>query len=132
MTKKKVITVDFDETLAKTHNVWDPKSPWGHGHLEGGTLTPIKEIFEIVFDHSKKGYDIWIVTFRLLKDTGEVEQFVKDHNLPIKGIISTGGKSKLPHLQELGSLLHIDDNPNVIVEAFESGINGILVAHHDE
>ena len=130
MTKKKVITVDFDETLAKTHNVWHPENPIEH--IDGGTLTPIEEIFEIVFDHSKKGYDIWIVSFRAWKDMGEVQRFVTEHNLPITGMIATKGEPKLPHLQKLGSSLHIDDNVETILEAFENGINGMLVKHDNE
>jgi FMN phosphatase YigB (HAD superfamily) len=122
---KKVITVDFDETLAKTHGVWD-----GIKHLEGGTLTPIEEIFEIVFEKAKQGYDVWIVSFRSWDDMGEVQEFVKTHQLPITGMVATKGEAKLPFLQKLESVLHIDDNVETIVEAFENGIHGILVAHN--
>ena len=121
---KKVITVDFDETLAKTNGVWD-----GIKHLEGGTLTPIEEIFEIVFDKANKGYEIWIVSFRGWEHMDEVQRFVTTHNLPITGMIATKGEAKLPHLQKLESVLHIDDNVETIIEAFENGIHGILVAH---
>lgn len=121
---KRVITVDFDETLAKTHGVWD-----GIKHLEGGTLTPIEEIFEIVFDKANQGYDVWIVSFRSWEHMDEVQDFVVKHNLPITGMIATKGEPKLPHLHKLGSTLHIDDNVETIVEAFENGIHGILVAH---
>ena len=121
--KNKVITVDFDETLAKTHGVWD-----GIKHLDNGMLTPIEEIFEIVFDKAKHGYDIWIVSFRSWDHMHEVQQFVADHNLPITGMIATKGEAKLPHLQMLESVLHIDDNIETILEANRNGIHGMLVA----
>jgi hypothetical protein len=120
---KKVITVDFDETLAKTHEVWD-----GIKHLDNGLLTPIEEIFEIVFDKAKHGYDVWIVSFRDWEHMHEVQQFVADHNLPVTGMIATKGQPKLPHLQMLGSVLHIDDNVETILEANRNGIHGMLVA----
>jgi len=123
---KKVITVDFDETLAKTNGVWD-----GIKHLEGGTLTPIEEIFEIVFDKANKGYEIWIVSFRGWEHMDEVQRFVTTHNLPITGMIATKGEAKLPFLQKLGSSLHIDDNIDSILDAHEAGICGLLVAHNE-
>jgi FMN phosphatase YigB (HAD superfamily) len=123
---KKVITVDFDETLAKTQGVWD-----GIKHLEGGILTPINEIFEIVFNKAKEGYSVWIVSFRSWDYMAEVQEFVAKHNLPITGMIATKGEAKLPFLQKLGSSLHIDDNVETILEAFENGINGMLVKHNE-
>jgi len=122
----KVITVDFDETLAKTHGVWNPENPIEH--LDNGVLTPIEEIFEIVFDKAKHGYDIWIVSFRSWDHMHEVQQFVADHKLPITGMIATKGEAKLPHLQMLNSVLHIDDNVDTILEANRNGIHGMLVA----
>ena len=126
---KKVITVDFDETLAKTDGVWDPINPIKH--LEGGTLTPIQEIFEIVFDKAQKGYEVWIVSFRDWSMMTEVQGFVTTHNLPITGMVATKGEPKLPHLQRLGSSLHIDDNVDSILDAYEAGICGLLVAHNE-
>ena len=126
---KKVITVDFDETLAKTDGVWDPINPIKH--LEGGTLTPIQEIFEIVFDKAQKGYEVWIVSFRDWSMMTEVQEFVTNHNLPVTGMVATKGEPKLPHLQRLGSSLHIDDNVDSILDAYEAGICGLLVAHNE-
>lgn len=126
---KKVITVDFDETLAKTDGVWDPINPIKH--LEGGTLTPIQEIFEIVFDKAQKGYEVWIVSFRDWSMMTEVQEFVTNHNLPVTGMVATKGEPKLPHLQRLGSSLHIDDNVDSILDAHEAGICGLLVAHNE-
>jgi len=126
---KKVITVDFDETLAKTHGVWDPINPIKH--LKGGTLTPIEEIFEIVFEKAKHGYEVWIVSFRAWSMMDEVQEFVKAHNLPITGMVATKGEAKLPFLQKLGSSLHIDDNIDSILDAHEAGICGLLVAHNE-
>jgi FMN phosphatase YigB (HAD superfamily) len=127
MNMKKVITVDFDETLAKTENVWNPENPIEH--MDGGTLTPIEEIFEIVFEKAQKGYEVWIVSFRAWKNMDEVQKFVSDHNLPITGMIATKGEAKLPFLQKLESSLHIDDNVDTILEAHEAGICAILVSH---
>jgi ATP-dependent RNA circularization protein (DNA/RNA ligase family) len=119
---KKVITVDFDETLAKTSTVWN-----GWMHLGEGVLEPIPEIFDIVFKRAEEGYEIVIVTFRQDKDIQEVKNFVKEYQLPISKIINTCGKPKLPFLKKLHSILHIDDDLGTVLNAEKAGINAILV-----
>ena len=119
---KQVITVDFDETLAKTSTVWN-----GWIHLGEGVLEPIPEVFNIVFTKYDQGYEIVIVTFRQDKDIQEVKNFVKEYELPITKVVNTCGKPKLPFLKKLNSILHIDDDLASVLNAEKAGINAILV-----
>ena len=119
---KKCITVDFDETLAKTDTCWN-----GWIHMGAGTISPIPEVFELVRKKHREGYEIHIVTFRPEEHRKEVVDFVRMHELPIKDIHCTAGKEKTPKLLELNSELHIDDFVEALVLAQLKGIKCLLV-----
>lgn len=117
---KKVLTVDFDDTLAATIT-----SGWG-----GSSLKPIPRVMNFVFDKVRSGeWDAHIVSFRSEADKQEMIDFVKGWKLPIKSIVCTGSKNKTPFLKKLGSKLHIDDNVEVCTLAYMAGIECILVDH---
>ena len=97
---RKCITVDFDETLAKTDTCWS-----GWIHMGAGNISPIPEIIEFIKQKHLEGYDLHIVTFRSDEHRQEVVDFVEMHNLPIKDIHCTSGKDKTPKLLELNSEL---------------------------
>lgn len=119
---KKVITVDFDMTLA-----YGEVQNTGWVCLGTGVLKPIPKIINIIKEKHKIGYDIHVVTFRHDKDMQEVRSFIKEHNLPIAGIHNTSSGSKTPVLKELGSLLHIDDSLSVCMGAESEGIQTLFV-----
>ena len=119
---RKCITVDFDETLAKTDTCWN-----GWIHMGAGTISPIPEVIELVKKKHTEGYELHIVTFRTEEHRQEVVDFVKLHELPIKAIHCTGGKDKTPKLLELNSELHVDDFVETLVLAQLKGVKGLLV-----
>lgn len=114
---KKIITVDFDETLAETRS-----SAWG-----GSSLRPIKRIVDFVREHHIKGTEVHIVTFRNWDNKKEVESFCRLYDIPIKSVICTEGKNKIPFIQKLGSKLHVDDSVEVCTLCIMAGIDVHLV-----
>ena len=119
---KKCITVDFDETLAKTDTCWN-----GWIHMGAGNIIPIPEVFDFVKNKHSEGYELHIVTFRSEEHRQEVVDFVKLHDLPIKDVHCTSGKDKTPKLLELNSELHVDDFVETLVLAQLKGVRGLLV-----
>jgi hypothetical protein len=114
---KKVITVDFDETLVVPY-------PTAYG---GSSLHIVPKIEEIIrYEHSI-GTDVYIVSFRKEKDRAEMERVIMVNKLPIKGIICTNMEPKLPFLKKLNSRLHIDDDFFTCQEAKKAGIDVRLV-----
>jgi hypothetical protein len=116
---KKVMTVDFDSTLAETVT-----SGWG-----GTSLQPIQRILDFVRKKVQEGWEAHIVSFRSEKDKQEMINFVKGYKLPIRSITCTNSKNKTPFLKSLGSKLHIDDDVSVCTLAFMAGIECLLVDH---
>lgn len=114
---KKVITVDFDDTLAVTEN-----GAWG-----GETLVPIPRVINFILDKNKSGYEIHIVTFRNWQNKKEVESFCKTHKIPVSSIVCTEGTNKIPFLKKLNSELHIDDSVEVCTLCVMAKINVLLV-----
>ena len=111
------ITVDFDDTLATGY-----ATGWG-----GGSLSPVERIVNFVKEKHSKGFDIHVVTFRNWDNKKEVESFCRLHNIPIKSIVCTEGKNKIPFLKKLNSLLHIDDSVEVCTLCIMAGIETLLV-----
>jgi hypothetical protein len=109
--KKRVITIDFDETLATEMN-----TGWGK------SLVPYQAVLDLINKEHKLGSEIHIVSFRSEKDRPEMERFIRQHQLPIKSIICTSLKSKTPYLLKLGSNLHVDDMEFALDDAKAAGI----------
>lgn len=119
---KRVITVDFDDTLASEH-----ATAWG-----GGSLSPIERIIDFVRDQHSKGAELHIVTFRNWQNKKEVENFCRMHKVPISSIVCTEGKNKVPFIEKLNSKLHIDDSVEVCTLCIMAGIDVLLVDHGQE
>jgi hypothetical protein len=120
---KKVMTVDFDESLAMTVT-----SGWG-----GISLKPIPRVMNFVFDKVRSGeWEAHIVSFRSEVDKQEMVDFVKGWKLPIVSIVCTNRSNKTPFLKKLGSKLHIDDDVQVCTLATMAGIDCLLVDHGQE
>lgn len=108
---KRVVTIDFDETLATEMN-----TGWGK------SLVPYQAILDLIDKEHKQGSEIHIVSFRSEKERPEMERFIRMHRLPVKSIICTNLKSKTPYLLKLGSNLHVDDIKFVLDDAKAQGI----------
>jgi FMN phosphatase YigB (HAD superfamily) len=98
----RIVTFDFDDTLIRYDSDWEYKDDNNH----------IIDLFKRFYN---AGYKVFIVTTRLQKheaspDRINVAQFVKEHNLPVAGVIFTEGEDKVHTLQDLNSLLHFDDD----------------------
>jgi len=116
----KVITVDFDDTLATTVS-----TAWG-----GTSLSPIPRVVNFVFDKVRsEGWEAHIVSFRSEKDRQEMIDFVKGWKLPIKSIVCTDGKTKTEFIKQLNSSLHIDDHVETCTLLTMAGIEVLLVDH---
>jgi hypothetical protein len=114
---KKVITVDFDDTLVVTED----------GAWYSTNLVPIPRIIEYIKEEHKKGSELHIVTFRNWQNKKEVESFCKAHQIPVKSIVCTEGTNKVPFLKQLKSELHIDDSVEVCTLCVMAGIEVLLV-----
>jgi len=114
----KVLTVDFDECLAE-----NKITAWG-----GSSLVPVERVINYVKQKHKEGYELYCVTFRgTLAAKKEAESFIKKHLIPIRSVICTDGKNKVPFIQKLNSILHIDDSVEVCTLCVMAGINVLLV-----
>jgi hypothetical protein len=122
MKKNEIITFDFDDTLfslaeEKVGSLWTASD----------VLAPIQQIHDILFQKHSEGYAIGVVTARELWNFPQVEEYIKDHKLPVTHIRCSDGGSKLNILKELDTTLHIDDLLSVVEEASAAGISCILV-----
>jgi uncharacterized HAD superfamily protein len=113
----KVITVDFDDTLATT-----TFTAWG-----GTALSPIKRIVDFVNEKIDEGFDIHIVTFRNYNNKKEVVDFCNKHRINIKSVVCTEGKTKTEFVKQLNSSLHIDDHVETCTLLTMAGIEVLLV-----
>jgi hypothetical protein len=113
----KVITVDFDETLAVTSS-----TAWG-----GTTLVPVERIVNFVKSKIDSGFHVYIVTFRNWDNKKEVVDFCKKHRIDIKDVVCTEGKTKTEFIKKLNSSLHIDDHIETCTLLTMAGIEVLLV-----
>lgn len=119
-----VISYDFDGTLhsgvyhGTVHPLADPDL-W----------TPKQSMIDSLINDAKD-HDIYIVTARTGDINGNnpwVTNFVKEHKLPVKQIICTDDRPKLPYLKKINSIKHYDDNPDLVRQLKGSGIQLVLV-----
>jgi uncharacterized HAD superfamily protein len=120
---KKVISVDFDDTLFedpayKIGNLWAPT---------GASAEPVKRVHDFIHEKAKEGFEIHVVTARKEEHVSECWDLIKLYDLPIKSIVAVGGMNKVPALLSLETSLHIDDNVQVCVLAEQAGIKVFLV-----
>ena len=123
MNEKKIISVDFDDTLFEDP-AYQIGSLWA---ASGSSAEPIKRVHDFIHEKAKEGFEIHVVTAREEKHVSECWDLIKLYNLPIKSIVAVGGMNKTPHLLSLGTSLHIDDNIQVCVLAKQAGIKVLLV-----
>jgi uncharacterized HAD superfamily protein len=115
----KVLTCDFDDTLAATvFTAWD-----------GMSLSPILRVINFVKSKINEGYEVHIVTFRNHSNKQEVLNFCKGHGIKIKSVVCTEGKTKTEFIKQLNSSLHIDDHVETCTLLTMAGIEVLLVDH---
>ena len=113
----KVITVDFDETLAVTTTT-----------ACGGTgLMPVERIVNFVKSKIDSGFHVYIVTFRNWDGKKEIVDFCNSHRINIKDVVCTEGKNKTEFVKKLNSSLHIDDHIETCTLLTMAGIEVLLV-----
>ena len=113
----KVITVDFDETLAVSSS-----TAWG-----GSTLIPVERIVNFVKSKIDSGFHVYIVTFRNWDSKKEIVDFCNRHRINIKDVVCTEGKTKTEFVKKLNSSLHIDDHVETCTLLTMAGIGVLLV-----
>ena len=111
----KVLTCDFDDTLAVTQN----------GAWSGETLVPVPRVIDFIKQKHKEGHEIHVVTFRNWQNKKEVESFCKGYQIPVKTIVCTEGTNKVPFLKQLKSNLH--DSVEVCTLCVMAKIDVLLV-----
>ena len=126
--KQKVVTFDFDDTLALSH--WDEEEDnWAH---DGPHNVMIQEIKKFSTDPSTK---VFIVTSRHKKNESvalenpsqrAVKEFLSLHNINVDGVHFTNGQPKIETLLKLNSSRHHDDDPEDIRDAKENGIEAVV------
>lgn len=124
---QRVVTFDFDDTLALSH--WgEEEDDWVHD----GPHTPFIEKLK---KHKAEGDTVYIVTSRheefetkALKTPGQyaVSEFVEEYGLPVDGIYFTNGKPKIKTLLMLGSVMHHDDDPEDIKDSLDNGLEAVV------
>lgn len=118
----KIITVDFDDTLAVT-----TATAWG-----GSTLTPVERVINFVKSKIDSGFEVYIVTFRNHSNKKEVVDFCKGYGIKIKDVVCTEGKNKTEFIKKLNSSLHIDDHIETCTLLTMAGIEVLLVDWNQE
>lgn len=118
----KILTVDFDDTLAVT-----TATAWG-----GSTLTPVERVINFVKSKIDSGFEVYIVTFRNHSNKKEVVDFCKGYGIKIKDVICTEGKNKTEFVKQLNSSLHIDDHIETCTLLTMAGIEVLLVDWNQE
>jgi uncharacterized HAD superfamily protein len=113
----KVLTVDFDETLAVTTS-----TAWG-----GTRLMAVERIVDFVKSKISEGFEVHIVTFRNYDNKKEVVDFCKGYGIKIKSVVCTEGKTKTEFIKQLNSSLHIDDHVETCTLCTMAGIEVLLV-----
>jgi hypothetical protein len=113
----KVLTCDFDETLAITSS-----TAWG-----GTALVPVERVVNFVKSKIDNGYDVHVVTFRNWQNKKEVVDFCNKHRINIKSVVCTEGKTKTEFVKQLSSSLHIDDHVETCTLLTMAGIEVLLV-----
>ncbi len=114
---QKIITVDFDETLAITTS-----TAWG-----GTRLMAVERIVDFIKSKIDSGFNVYIVTFRNWDGKQEIINFCHEHRINIKDVVCTEGKTKTEFIKNLNSSLHIDDHVETCTLLTMAGIEVLLV-----
>jgi len=103
-----LVSFDFDDTLFMR--------PEGN---------PIWANIELLFNESKAGQRIIVVTARDSSESPWVETLLSQFALPVEKVYYTSNQLKGPLLKELGVQIHYDDSGHQLQSAIEHGIKAI-------
>jgi hypothetical protein len=99
---------------------------------------------EKLFRYAEEGHTCVITTYRSKKYEDpqwivenfptkvRVEDFIKEHGLPISEIYFTEHEDKGPVLREIGADVHYDDDIEAVFSAERLGIHAVYVELKDE
>ena len=124
VTMGELVTFDFDDTL--TLPIKDEEGYW----LSGGHQ-PNMETIEMVKEMDGRGHDIAIVTSRTRTPGSDqkIGAFIMEYELPVTQTVFTNGQWKADILEEMGSVLHYDDDLEELSRIEEKGIAVVEVPH---
>jgi hypothetical protein len=113
-TTNKIITVDFDGTLA----------------YQLKKLIPNQKIIIFVKEKILHNYIVIILSKRLSKDKIIIENFCKENSILAKDIICTDRKSKIPFIKSINPEFHIDNNLKTCLEIKKHGYNSYYTCYN--
>jgi|TARA_R100000008_G_scaffold83247_1_gene68433 FMN phosphatase YigB (HAD superfamily) len=125
--EKKVVTFDFDDTLAKS-DFNDETGTWKHAGPYEPMMKRIKEFIR------EPDVVVYVVTSRYEdreaqslenEEQRAVQEFLDEHGLNVDGVYFTNGNAKIETLKNLNSSMHHDDDPEDILDAEEAGLEAI-------
>ena len=119
-----LVTFDFDDTL--TSPIKDKDGYW----LSGG-CQPNMDTIAMVKEMDGRGHDIAIVTSRTRTPGSDqkIGAFIMEYELPVTRVVFTNGQWKAVLLEEMGSVLHYDDNKEELRRIEEKGISVVEIPH---
>ena len=127
---QKIVSFDFDNTIYildcdpnqgfYVYDDSDTNHDFPLGHIN-------HSIVSIINQYNSNGWKCICVTSRNEEDKKQVQQVIKDNNLPITEIYCTNGQDKVFKLKELGVSKHYDDSYNEIQMLKRTDIIGIQV-----
>ena len=124
----KVVTFDFDDTLAKS----DFNNETGAWKYMGPHEPMMKRIKYFI---NEPGTKVYVVTSRRSdleaaslnnEDQRSVQEFLDEHGLKVDGVFFTDGESKIETLLSKWSIMHHDDDPGDILDARTNNIEAII------
>jgi hypothetical protein len=122
---RKLVTFDFDGTL--TLPIKDNEGYW----VSGGSV-PNEETIATMKEIDARGHEVAIVTSRIRTGGSKerIAMFVMEHELPAeRDVVFTNKEWKADFLEEMGSVLHFDDDKEEL-ERFEAkGISVVEIPH---
>ena len=119
-----LVTFDFDDTL--TLPIKDEEGYW----LSGG-YQPNPEVIAMAKEMDDRGHDVAIVTSRARTpgNSRKINAFIMEHELPVTRVVYTNGQWKADLLEEMGSVLHYDDNKEELRRIEAKGISVVEIPH---
>jgi hypothetical protein len=120
-----LVTFDFDDTLTLPFK--DKEGYW----VSGGSV-PNMETIATMKELGDRGHEIAIVTSRVFSNGSKerIAVFVMEHELPVeRDVVFTNGEWKADFLEEMGSVLHYDDDLEELSRIEAKGIAVVEVTH---
>jgi phosphoglycolate phosphatase-like HAD superfamily hydrolase len=118
-----VVSFDFDGVL---HTSMIPGTLHPINFRLSKTWKPNLKLHDIL-RNEQKTHKVIIVTARDTWNKPQIKEFLDMWNLHVDDIVTTDNRPKLDYLINNNVIRHYDDNPKMITELKDSGIEFILV-----